>query len=1685
MGTRTASVVFTDNAPNNPQTVTLTGVGTAPAVGLSPGSLAFGSQSLGSTTPAQTVTLSNSGNATLNITSISLGGTNSGDFSQSNNCGTSVAQGANCTISVTFTPSTLNSESAQVVISDNASGSPQSVSLTGAGNGPGVSFSPSSYAFSPSQTVGAASAVENITLTNSGNANLTGISVGITGTNSGDFAQTNTCGSNGTLAPNATCTISVTFTPSAVGARSASVSVTDNAAGSPQTVPLSGTGVSGQISLSPSNLTFPSTPIGSTSSAQTVTVTNTGTGSFTITSSSPPAGADPGDFAETSTCSGTLAAGSSCTITVTFTPAAAGTRTATISINDSLSGSPQTISLTGTGGAPVVNLTVSSLTFPSQTLGTTSAAQTVTLTNQGNAPLAISSIAPTGGNSGDFAETNTCGSSVAVGSSCTMSVTFAPTGTGTRTTTLEITDNNNDVANSQQSVALTGTGTGPLVGLSVSSLSFASQAVASTSAAQTVTLTNSGNAALGISGIAPTGTNPGDFAETNTCGSSVAASATCTISVTFTPTAPGSRSATLSITDNATTSPQTVSLSGTGTAPTAGVSPASLTFSSQTLGTTSSAQTVSLSNTGNASLSLSSIGFTGSNANAFAQTNNCGSSVGAGSSCTISVTFAPQVSGSLSASLVVTDNSNNATGSTQSVTLSGTGTGPVAGLSASSITFSSQDVETTSGSQSVTLTNSGNSPMTISSITLTGANPTNFALVSGTGVVCPSSGGTLTAGSTCTIYATFTPSAVVTYLASISIADNAPGSPQTVTLTGSGIQGIQFSPTSLSFSSTIGTASSAQTVSVSNPTGSSSSVTISGVSLTGSGSSSFTLVSTTCTNATLTPGGASCSISVQFTPTGPGTVSPSISVADNLSTSPQTVTISGTGNGPFASASPTSYTFNAQNVNSSPSAAELVSTLTNTGNASLTVSGITSSDTTEFALATGSGQCTYAGQTLAAGASCGIYAKFAPTAEGIRSAVISIADNASGSPQAVNVSGTGDAPIASLSTSSVTFSTAEPLGQSTTVTTPSTLTLTNNGNVALSISSMALSGSGASNFQASNCGSSLAAGNSCTITLTFTPATPGSLSATLTITDNSNGTAGSTQTLSISGTGSGPVASLPSPATINFGSQTDNTTVTNSIVLSNSSPSNAFLNITSISAPSGTNASDFAIATGSGQCTAGGSVAVGSSCSIYVSFTPTKTSTETASITITDNADPTTQTVSLTGTGTASVVSLSPSTYTFASQTVGTTSSPETITLTNTGNIALTITGVTLGGTNSGDFGLTNGCPLSPSTLGISGSGNNSCTISVTFTPSASGTRTASISIADNATAGSPQAVSLSGTGTAASVGFSPTTLTFGNQNVNTSSSPQTITMTNPGTSALSISSIAMSPSTNFTQTNNCGSSLAGNNGSCTISVTFSPTTSGTLSSSVTVSDPLSTSPQTAGVSGIGGAPQISLTNSSGQTITGLSYGAVSSGTMFQTFSGQQALPYSLPGQPIFTASAAQTITVTNIGSQTLTLTSIAMNASSANPNDFVVNNSCGSSLTANATCTITVVYQPQAYPSGGTSTATLTFTDNNLGTSGSTQNLSLSGAASHDIVLSWNASTTFGVSSYNVYEGTATGQEVLTTPIYCIITSQSTAAVPSCTDPNPALSTTTPTWYTVAAVASGVQSPVASPDVSATSKGP
>jgi Abnormal spindle-like microcephaly-assoc'd, ASPM-SPD-2-Hydin/Divergent InlB B-repeat domain len=626
----------------------------APIITPSPASLTFGSQVVGTTSPSQPVTVTNSGALS---TTISIAP--SGDFAETNTCPATLNAGTNCTVNVTFTPTATGSRTGSITITDTAANSPQTVSLTGTGaaNPVTVTATPATLTFA-SQAIGTTSPSKPITVKNTGTAS-TSISVAITG----DYAQTNNCPA--TLAAKANCKVNVTFTPTVAGTRTGTVTLTDTASNSPQTVSLTGTGAAGSgvtVTATPATLTFTSQAVGTSSASKPVTVKNTGGASTTISITS------SGDFTQTNNCGTSLAAGASCIVNSTFSPTTTGSISGAITIADTASNSPQIVSLTGTA-VVAVTLSPATLPFGSVAVGATSAAKTATITNNLSTALTFSFAA-----SGNYAAvgsgTSPCGASLAAASSCTLSVAFTPTANGSIDGAITVAY---AAAYSPQEVKLTGSGTGggtsPLK-FTPTTLAFSSQAVGTTSATKSVTVQNTSAASVTISSIASTG----DFTESGSgatpCGAiALAPSASCTLSVTFSPSISGSLQGAVVISDNAAIAQQVINITGTAVVPVT-IAPTSLTFAAQTVGTTSAAQSLTLTNNAGSALTLTSFTGSGDFSVTAGGTTPCGASVAANSSCTLSVTFTPTATGTIKGAATITDAAST---SPQTVKLTGTG----------------------------------------------------------------------------------------------------------------------------------------------------------------------------------------------------------------------------------------------------------------------------------------------------------------------------------------------------------------------------------------------------------------------------------------------------------------------------------------------------------------------------------------------------------------------------------------------------------------------------------------------------------------------------------------------------------------------------------------------------------------------------------------------------------------------------------------------------------------------------------------------------------------------------------------------------------------------------------------------------------------------------------------------------
>lgn len=247
-GSLQAVLTITDDAPGSPQSVQLSGTGEAPpppapAVTVTPNPVMFPTITQGSTSSPINVSVTNSGNATLNISSVALTGNNVTDFSMTNACNGPYAPNAGCTITLTFTPLAAGQRSAILSISDDAQNSPQSVQVSGTATAipptsPAVSLSSTNVSFGVI-TQGTTTGLQTVTVTSSGGTALHIASVVLGGANSSEFSMNNGCTAS-SYAVNANCAIGVAFAPLGTGSRSATITLTDDASNSPQTINVGG-----------------------------------------------------------------------------------------------------------------------------------------------------------------------------------------------------------------------------------------------------------------------------------------------------------------------------------------------------------------------------------------------------------------------------------------------------------------------------------------------------------------------------------------------------------------------------------------------------------------------------------------------------------------------------------------------------------------------------------------------------------------------------------------------------------------------------------------------------------------------------------------------------------------------------------------------------------------------------------------------------------------------------------------------------------------------------------------------------------------------------------------------------------------------------------------------------------------------------------------------------------------------------------------------------------------------------------------------------------------------------------------------------------------------------------------------------------------------------------------------------
>jgi len=625
------------------------------------------------------------------------------------------------------------------------------------------------------------------------------------------------------------------------------------------------------MTVSPTTLNFSGQPLQTVSSPQTVTVTNTGATNLTVSSIS-----INGDFFETDNCGNAIAASGTCQISVTFDPSTSGTRSGTLTISANIAGGQETVSLSGTGTTQsAIVVLPNSVNFGDLQVATVSTAQEVTISNTSAAPVALTSESVTG----PFAiQTNTCTSTLASNTECTLALVFQPTVAGSASGVLTVAS-----AQGTESIGLSGTGENPATDtVSPTSLIFPATPEGTVSTPQTITLTNNGGVPLtGIQVL-----TSGDFQVINGCVASLNPQSACSLTVQFAPHATGTETGSVRITDSV--GSQNVSLSGTGTAPpTDTLSPTSLIFPATQIGQSAPTQAITVTNSGGAALTQLTIHVVGAG---FGESNNCGSTLLAQSVCTITVTFQASSIGVVTGQIDVTDSIRS-----QIVPLTASGVTPAGdSLTPLSLDFGGQIIATASAPKTITLSN--NTQTTLSGIQIQSSNP-DFIYTK----ACST---TLSAGGSCAIEVEFEPHAGGTESGTITEVDS--NGTHQVTLTGIGyLPNITLAPETSNFGVVgLQIASTAQTLLLTNG----STGMLNGISILMSGS--FT--ETTDCGASLGPN-VTCIISVEFLPTAAGNQSGTVTVSSTDS-APMSAQLTGTGIGfQLAPTSPTSQTVSSGN----------------------------------------------------------------------------------------------------------------------------------------------------------------------------------------------------------------------------------------------------------------------------------------------------------------------------------------------------------------------------------------------------------------------------------------------------------------------------------------------------------------------------------------------------------------------------------------------------------------------------------------------------------------------------------------------------------------------------------------------------------------------------------------------------
>ena len=1315
--------------------------------GLSPdlSPIAFGNVAVGNTSTL-TTTITNEANTTITISQVQLAGDADLSLVAQPGVPDALAPGATAQVSVKFAPTSGGAASGVLtVVSDDPNGN-LSIPITGFGNA--LQVSPPSLTFATTQ-VGDTSPTQPVTIKNLGASSLTVDSASIAAPFQVALATPVTIG------PGLTATANVAFAPTAAGPASASLQVhaTDGETGS---VACSGTGQSATISVS-TPPAFSPQRVGTQSGTLPVIVTNTGVDNVTLSS-----------FAVTApfvivTAPGTpdvLAPNGTAEIDVAFAPTTAGPATGTLTITSTAQSSPDRVTLSGTGIAPVIS--AQPVAFGNQHVNTTGNAQ-LFVTNNGTDTLNVSSITGTAPFSASITPT-----AIAPGDTQPFTVSFTPPTENPFTGTFTITSD--DPVTPSLQVGASGNGVLGHVAIAPGSVNFNTQRRGTTSAPQTVTITNTGTDTLNItSATLPSGPFAGALGPT-----SLAPNAFVQFQVTFTPAVDGPASATLSVVSDAPTSPDTIGVTGIGVEPIATPSPASLAFGNQRVATTSPSKQVTITNTGTSALTISAATASGPFAVA---SPALPATVGINQQATFQVTFSPTATGAASGSLAFTTDA----ASSPTVPLTGTGTAPDIAAAPATLAFGNQRIDTASAAQPITVTNTGTASLAISAVTA----PAGYAVAG----ALPQ---TLLPNAQATFQITFSPTALGADDGSVTITSDAASSPTHVAVTGAGVQAVAaVSPGAQDFGQVrVGSTGGALPFSITN-TGNDAFV-VKTISV----PAPFVLVSGPALPATVAANGA-LPLSIAFAPTAVGPAAGTLLVATDDGFTSASLTGQGVASAIDPSLDP--IDFGSVSIKTTQT---LALQLDNPGTASLTITSLSlgGANAADFALA----PPPTLPAVVAPGDALTVTVAFTPSAHGARAAQLVAASDAFGTASlTIPLTGRGIGAHVVLTPDTLDFGSTNVGSASP----PRSVTVANTGDDTLVVSAIVLGGADGADFtEAQALPLTIGAGSSAAVAFQFVPTAGGERTATATFTTSDP--FAPTTALALDGGGQTPTVTA-TPNQLAFGDVRVGSGASLPLQLSNTGSGE--LTIAGL-VIDGAEATEFVL----------DAIALplvlepGGSANLHVNYDPTVVASESAQLEVTsDDPNDADLVVPLSGIGVSPTVDVAPASIDFGGQLVGRTSAPRQVTVTNTGTGNLAITSLAISGATSAVFAL-----VKPPSLPFTIAAGKSLVLSVTVAPTMIAADGADLAVGTDT---SDATVHLTSLGISTAMSVSPSSIDFGTTHPGAATAPVAVTISNLSSDPISLLDATVAGATpgDFTVTSVAGAIPAG--GSATAMVTYDP----------------------------------------------------------------------------------------------------------------------------------------------------------------------------------------------------------------------------------------------------------------------